>query len=391
MTVDYSQLVPAADRALRLLEALAGSPDGLAAADLAGALGIRRSAVYALINTLKARDYIVQDDNRGRYRIGPAVAGLAAAAPATPARLVEAFHRDFEDRDGGAETYALVWPDTDGAVVTAQSQGRGTVRVVYEPGMRRPGDGPDALVLRAGAAPTDTGLRRVRHEGIAVTRGEDVVELAVPVCADGIHPTAALLAGLPVPRAGSDAVDNLATGLRQAAARLSHRIGATVYQPYGWAPARSLGPSRPLDPAELDEFLRGMWGAQLACVREDGSPHIVPLWYEWDGASVWLAASPGASWRDYVADGNQVSLTLDEPWPPLRRAFIDGVAHAVADSEVPGGIGGLRSRLAVRYLGRGAEGLPELSDTEGWTAVRVTPRKLYGKQGLGGPGRAGAA
>ena len=62
------------------------------------------------------------------------------------------------------------------------------------------------------------------------------------------------------------------------------------------------GPSRDLTDAELKELPAGLWGAQLACVRQDGTPHVVPLWYEWDGDAFWLAASPGASWQVHVAE-----------------------------------------------------------------------------------------
>src|SRR5690606_35040806 len=107
-----------------------------------------------------------------------------------------------------------------------------------------------------------------------------------------------------------------------------------------------------------------------ACVRQDGTPHVLPLWYEWDGEQVWLVASPGAQWKEYVtagaAESSRVSLTIDEPWPPLRRAFIVGEAQIVPASETPGGLQGLRQRLAVRYLGRGADNRPELRETEGW-------------------------
>ena len=119
-------------------------------------------------------------------------------------------------------------------------------------------------------------------------------------------------------------------------------------------------------------------------MRDDGTPHVVPLWYEWDGAAFWLAASPGASWQAYVADRGRVSLTLDEPWPPLRRAFVDGVAERVEDGDIPGGLAGLRRRLALRYLGNGADRQPGLSDTAGWGAFRVVPERMHGRQGLGG-------
>ena len=84
-----------------------------------------------------------------------------------------------------------------------------------------------------------------------------------------------------------------------------------------------------------------------------------------------------------VDETGRVSLTIDEPWPPLRRAFVVGAAAAVPASQIPGGLAGLRRRLAVRYLGQGADQQPELCQIEGWTAVQITPQRLTGQQGLG--------
>jgi hypothetical protein len=52
-------------------------------------------------------------------------------------------------------------------------------------------------------------------------------------------------------------------------------------------------------------------------------------------------------------------------------------------ADVPGGLAGLRRRLAVRYLGKGADKQAGLSETDGWTAFRVVPDRMHGRQGLG--------
>ena len=33
---------------------------------------------------------------------------------------------------------------------------------------------------------------------------------------------------------------------------------------------------------EIDEFLSEPWIARLACIKPDGSPFVVPVWYHWD-------------------------------------------------------------------------------------------------------------
>lgn len=375
---DYSQSVPAAERTLRLLEALAAASDGLTTAELIDEIDGSRSGLYALLNTLKARDYVHSED--GRHRLGPALWSLLPDRPRVLETLLSVFN---EERPALGESVALVWPQPGGTVVVAEVQPDRPVRAVYRQGSPRPADGPDVMVIAAAGSGDDPELRRVRRRAIATAESPEVTEMAVPVCADGVRPTAALLAGIPAQRVTPQTLSELDRELRQLAARLSHRLGAPVYQPYGWAPSAPVGPNRDLTTDELHEFLSGLWGAQLACIRSDGTPHLVPLWYEWDGEAMWLAASPGSSWKGYIGENPRVSVTLDEPWPPLRRVFLTGQAEELDPSRIPGGLEGLRRRLAVRYLGRGADRQPELSDTEGWAGVRIRPERIHGRQGLG--------
>lgn len=380
----YSQEVPAATRTIELLELLVEADSGLSTAELLVEMDTSRSGLYALLNTLRSSGYV--SSAGGRHHVGPAMRRLTSKTRHSPLPdLIAAFSAETADR-GFKETFALTWSDGAGQVVAAETPGAGQIRVSYPPGSRREDERADVTVLQAGEFTDDGALDRVRVEGLARYEDTELVEIAVPICEDGVHPVAAVVAGLPAHLADKPTLELSTQRLRQLGARLSYRIGAGVYQPYGWEAGNGVGPSMDLGPDDLDEFLEGLWSAQLACVRSDGSPHVVPLWYEWDGSNMWLAASPGASWREAIKSNNAVSVTLDEPWPPLRRVFLAGKAHEAQPDEVPGGLRGLRRRLADRYLGRGAADRPELSDTSGWAAIRIDPERIHGRQGLGGGG-----
>lgn len=378
-----SQHVPAAVRTINILECLAAAEHGLTGADMLDEIGGSRSGLYALLSTLRSSGHVVTID--GRHHPGPAIRSLLPAQPATVASLVDAFRSETTDSHL-VETLALTWPDGNGTVVVAEAPGHGQLRVSYPAGSSRGATRADCRVISAGTDQGDEGLEQVRRMGLAEYADQEVIELASPVCRDGINPIAAVVAGVPAERSDAE-MTAVVDRLRQLAVRLSHRLGAMVYQPYGWDVSRTVGPAADLTDEELDQFLGGLWSAQLACVRSDGSPHVVPLWYEWDGARMWLAASPGASWRDHIAANAMVSVTLDEPWPPLRRAFIAGTAREVRSDDVPGGLPGLRRRLANRYLGKGAEERPELVETDGWAAVLLDPTRVHGRQGLGAAAR----
>lgn len=393
--MDYAKEVPTVIRALNLLEALSATPEGLTAGELLQKLDLSRSTLFALLNTLKAHRYVEQPAERGPYRLGPALYALLPAQSRQLTLLTEAFLADPEITSL-PETAVLARLDESETVILAQLESKHPVRVVIQPGQRQAAsETAHGLVLLAGqpdtapvelietAASLVQSLRQIQQEGLAQTAHDDVVEIAVPICADGIQPVAALFVSIPAYRHSDETAVTLTHSLRQIAARLSYRLGAPVYQPYGWASGAPLEPTTVLNAKETDHFLRQPWGARLACIRPDGAPHVVPLWYEWDGRFLWLAASPGAYWQGYVRENGRVSLSIDEPWPPLRRVLIVGQAEPVANSGLPGGLTGLRQRLAARYLGQGASAQAGYQDTAGWSAFRITPEKINGYQGLG--------
>ncbi|MBN1991861.1 MAG: pyridoxamine 5'-phosphate oxidase family protein [Anaerolineae bacterium] len=389
----YAQHVPAAERTLRLLETLAAAPEGFLAGELIESLQISRSSLFALLNTLKTYHYVEQSDERGRYRAGPALYALTPAKHRGLAALIETFHTDPEF-SAFTETLALARLDGDNTIIIAQQESRQPVRVVLEIGRRRPAaDTAAGLVLLAGLPtdavqraliPSTSGLTdtldQIRQTGMAQTHHNEMVEVASPVCADGYQPIAALQLNIPAFRWQNN--NDLNQSLRLAAGRLSYRLGAPVYQPYGQTQPELVGPTRPLDANEINQFLQQAWGARLACTRKNGTPHVVPLWYEWDGQFFWVTASANASWGHYLRENTSVSLTVDEPWPPLRRVLVTGSAQPVADNTLAGGVAGLRERLVTRYLGQGAN--PTAMQQMQWQAFRITPQKIIGQRGLGG-------
>lgn len=390
----YNKHVPAAERTLRLLEVLSVAAHGCTAADLIEQLPMSRSSLFALLHTLKVRHYVEQEDRR--YRLGPALWNLLPGRQHGLGPLIDVFQNDVE-LGILAETVALAWLDGTETVIIAQRESQYPVRVVFRPGERRAAQETAAgLVLLAGLPSNTLNLHlssggydvmstliHIHTTGWSETAHGDTIELAAPVCVDGIQPVAALLVTMPTFRVHSESVVALVHPLCQAAARLSYRMGAPVYQPYGWASSEPLGPTKALTRTDVERFLQGPWSAQLACVRHDGTPHVIPLWYEWTNQCLWVTASPDASWKTYIAIGKQVSLSVDEPWPPLRRALIAGHAEPVATADIPGGLAGLRCRLAMRYLGQGAETRAEFQQVKGWQAFRIVPHKITGLQGLG--------
>lgn len=385
---DYGQQVPALRRAIDVVELVAQSPAGLFAGAIADRVEGSRSGMYALLNTLKARDWLVQDES-GAYLVGPGLRRVAGADDRDDRSLRQALDEALDPTF--RESVALVRTDGQDRIVIAVHDGEHRVRSVHRLGQVRPDGTADGVVLRPdppddhggrGGVPPDWPL-----PGVARTTHDDIVVLAAPVCRDGRRPVAAVVVDIPVQRTDDDQhLAAVAEVVARAARDTSVRLGAPTWQPWGRAVAPEPGPPRDLDQAEVSELLRGHHAAQLACLRDDGTPHSIPLWFDWDGEAFWLTASPGSAWASYLRDGSRVSLTVEEPRPNLRRVFVTGWARPVPDEvvarHVEGGIAGLRRRLLERSVGRGRPASVD-DDAVGWTAIRLEPDRIHGRAGLG--------
>jgi PPOX class probable F420-dependent enzyme len=86
---------------------------------------------------------------------------------------------------------------------------------------------------------------------------------------------------------------------------------------------------------ERDEFLREERTCRVATVAADGAPHVTPLWFLWDGTSLWLTSIVKSQrWTDLQRDG-RVGVVVDagEGYMELRGVEIRGRVEVVG--EVP--------------------------------------------------------
>ena len=361
--------VSAARRTLRLVELLLANPNGLSPQELVAELESSRSTLFVLLNTLKQLGYVEQSEKRGRYRAGARLLAWRGSGPGQSADLSQAFYQEAERR-GFSETLALAAPAAAGPLVLAQVEGSLQVRAVLATGQADPTLQAASQVLAVEPPPS------VRANGYALASRSETIELALPVCRDGSRAEAALLLTAPAFRWDSSRLlQTFLPDLRAMAARLSYRLGASYYTPYQDAGERSLKPTSVLSPDEIAAFLSGPWTARLACIRPDGRPHVIPVWQEWDGSAFTVITWQGSQWASYLRQNANVSLTVDEPWPPLRRVTCSGTAALIQE---PDNLPQLSERLARRYLGQPAVGL--VHQVEG--AFRIVPDTLRGFQGL---------
>jgi PPOX class probable F420-dependent enzyme len=109
---------------------------------------------------------------------------------------------------------------------------------------------------------------------------------------------------------------------------------------------------------ERDAFLASARTCRVATVAGDGSPHVTPLWFAWDGGALWLTSIVRSQrWTDLERD-NRVSVVVDAGDDYMELHGVELRGRAVPVGEVP----------------RTGEPAPELD----------TPERIYADKYAGG-------
>lgn len=113
---------------------------------------------------------------------------------------------------------------------------------------------------------------------------------------------------------------------------------------------------------------------KLATVREDGRPHVVPVWFVVDGEDlVFMTGAGTVKGRNLLRTG-QACLCVDDDRPPFSFVSITGTATTSTDLDamLP-----WSTRIAERYMGSDqAEQFGRRNAVEGELLVRLTPTRV---------------
>lgn len=145
-----------------------------------------------------------------------------------------------------------------------------------------------------------------------------------------------------------------------------------------------------LDPAaRLARLLDAEPVVWLSTVRPDGTPHLVPIWFSWDGESVLIASKPHAKKIANLRANPRVMLALGEPENDFDVGLLEGVAEILdepaADVLPPGHLAKYRDQMAAIGLDRD-EFLATYS-----LVIRVRPTRFLAWHGRSTPASAIAA
>jgi PPOX class probable F420-dependent enzyme len=129
----------------------------------------------------------------------------------------------------------------------------------------------------------------------------------------------------------------------------------------------------------IDRFLRTEEVLWLSVVRPDGLPHLVPIWFSWDGADILLVSKPDAVKIDAMRAEPRVMLALGDAEEDFDVALIEGIAEL---PDVP-----VATFLPERHWTKYAVDLAGIGLTrEGYLAtysqpVRIRPTRFLGWHG----------
>lgn len=133
--------------------------------------------------------------------------------------------------------------------------------------------------------------------------------------------------------------------------------------------------------AEAYEFLAsGTRTGKLATVRDDGRPHVAPIWFVLDGDDLifntWHESVKG---KNLVRDG-RIALTVDEEVAPYAFVLVEGTVEITDD---PTESLKWATRIGARYMGQDqAEAFGQRNSVPGELLVRIKVDKIIAQKEL---------
>jgi len=109
----------------------------------------------------------------------------------------------------------------------------------------------------------------------------------------------------------------------------------------------------------------------VATVRSDGSPHVTPVWVDWDGEFVIFNTAVGRAKEKHLRRDPRVAVEVFAQENPYSYVSIDGTA-ALSEEGADAHI----DKLAKKYLG--VDEYPSREPGERRIIVRIRPERVHG-------------
>lgn len=126
---------------------------------------------------------------------------------------------------------------------------------------------------------------------------------------------------------------------------------------------------------QIDAYLRRPMIADLATLNADGSPHVAPVWFRWDGEVVKVFTQTTAVKVGNIRRDPRVAMSVATQQAPYGYVIVNGTA-AISNEGIPDEV----RAMAIHYKGE-VEGeiyirqaLREMT----FRLITITPTKIIG-------------
>jgi PPOX class probable F420-dependent enzyme len=122
---------------------------------------------------------------------------------------------------------------------------------------------------------------------------------------------------------------------------------------------------------KAEEFLRGVHFAKIATVMKDGSPHVTPIWYMYEGGKLIVNTTTGRVKYHNIERDARVSFLVDDGYPYL---MVHGKARVATERDPLKDI----ETLAIRYTGEenGKKSARERYWKQKRVSLEIVPEKV---------------
>ena len=127
--------------------------------------------------------------------------------------------------------------------------------------------------------------------------------------------------------------------------------------------------------AHIDERLRAELMMWLSTVRPDGRPHLVPVWFLWDGRSILIFSRPNQQKLLNLRHNPNVVVALDTAGQGDDIVMIEGKAELLDDPRVSTALSAYKEKYKQRLALYGWTGEAMAQDYS--QAIRITPTKFF--------------
>ncbi len=123
----------------------------------------------------------------------------------------------------------------------------------------------------------------------------------------------------------------------------------------------------------LDLFQKRAF-AHLATLMPDGSPHVTPMWVDFDGAHLIVNSARGRQKDRNLQRNERVAVEIQDPDNPYRYLLVRGRVVKITEEGADAGI----DKLAFKYLGQ--EKYPNRRPGEVRVIYQIEPERVTGSQ-----------